>query len=331
VLYRRTLRAAERPPHLLATALAAAGLCAASVWSHPSFAHAVAGARVFVPTLTLDDPGVADEASLPTIQYQRSGAAGGPGPTHETDLSFEYDKRITENFGLGVNDGWSIFQTDHAKTQTGFPNLYITAKYEAYVNAEHEFIASVGIVREFGGTATLHTGGDRFGSTAPTLYVGKGFGDLPIGAARALGVTGELSYSVADIKLKGVTATDPTTGLSNTTFNNGANNQWSGGISLQYSMSYLKNQVKDFGLPDFVNRLVPALEVTWSSPSGSPSTLGTQILYAPAIYYMADDWDIGLAALIPGNKATGTNVGAIAQFHIFLDDVFPNSIGKPLF
>jgi hypothetical protein len=220
----------------------------------------------------LDDPGVADEASLPTIQYQRNAADGGPGPTHETDLSFEYDKRITENFGFAINDGLNIFQTDHAKTATGFQNLYVTAKYEAYVNAEHEFITSFGLVREFGGTATVHEGGDRFGATAPVVYFGKGFGDLPIGLARALGITGELSYSVADIKLKGVSSTDMSTGLTTTTFNNGSNNQWSGGLSLQYSFSYLKNQVKDFGFSDFVNRLVPTLEVTWSSPAGSPST-----------------------------------------------------------
>jgi hypothetical protein len=32
-----------------------------------ALAHAVAGARVFPVTLTIDDPGVADEASIPTF------------------------------------------------------------------------------------------------------------------------------------------------------------------------------------------------------------------------------------------------------------------------
>jgi len=312
-------------------AWASLSFAAPLLWTSPSLAHAVAGARVFVPTLTMDDPGVADEASLPTIQYQRSGADGGPGPTHEVDIGFEYDKRITEHFGVGINYGLNIYQTDHAKTATGFENLYVTGKYQAYVNAEHEFIASVGLVREFGGTATVHEGGDQYGSTAPTVYVGKGLGDLPIGLLRGFGVTGELSYDIADVKLKGVSSTDPTTGFSTVTYNNGGNNQWSGGLSLQYNMNYLKNNVKDYGLPDFINRLVPTLEVTWSSPAGSPSTQGTQLLYAPGVFYMADEWDFGIEALIPGNKATGTNVGAIAQFHVFLDDMFPTSLGKPLF
>jgi hypothetical protein len=96
-------------------------------------------------------------------------------------------------------------------------------------------------------------------------------------------------------------------------------------------MEYLKNQVKDYGFPDFINRLTPTVEITWSSPAGTPGTISTQLLYAPGVFYLADTWDVGIEALIPGNKATGSNVGVIAQFHIFLDDLFPHSLGKPIF
>jgi hypothetical protein len=293
----------------------------------PAFAHAVAGARVFLPTLTMDDPGVSDEASLPTIQYQRSGTDGGPGPTHAYDFGFEYDKTITPDFGFAINDGWDVLQTDHAKTATGFENVFVTGKYQIYVNAEHEFIASVGMIREFAGTGTAHTGADISGSTAPTMYVGKGLGDLPIGYLRALGITGELSYSIADLGLKETQAP----GQASPQYNTGQANKWSGGISLQYSLPYLKTQVKDLGLPEFFNRLTPLVEITWSSPASTPSNQPTQWLFAPGVIYQADTWDIGIEALIPGNKAAGSNVGVIAQFHLFLDDLFPNSIGKPFF
>lgn len=57
------------------TALGTLILASLSLFTmQPALAHAVAGARVFLPTLTMDDPGVSDEASLPTIQYRRSGA-----------------------------------------------------------------------------------------------------------------------------------------------------------------------------------------------------------------------------------------------------------------
>ena len=148
---------------LTATAL----LCGSTAAS----AHVVAGARVFPVTLPIDDPGVAAEVSLPALNY---------------DFGFEYDKTITPNTALIFNDGYDVPKINGAKTQAGFENLFITGKWQAYTNAEHEFVISLGIIRELGGTGTSHTGGDKYGSTAPTGYFGKGLGDLPIGFARPL-------------------------------------------------------------------------------------------------------------------------------------------------
>jgi len=36
-------------------------------------------------------------------------------------------------------------------------------------------------------------------------------------------------------------------------------------------------------------------------------------------------------ALIPINRQSGSNVGVIAQFHVYLDDVDPHGIGRPIF
>jgi len=35
--------------------------------------------------------------------------------------------------------------------------------------------------------------------------------------------------------------------------------------------------------------------------------------------------------MIPINRASGTGVGVIGQIHFYLDDIFPTSIGRPLF
>ena len=72
-------------------------------------AHAVAGSRIFVNTLIIDDPAIADEAALPTFSWQPP-----PGSGEEYNFNFEIDKRITEHFGIGINDGYTI-QTDHAR------------------------------------------------------------------------------------------------------------------------------------------------------------------------------------------------------------------------
>ena len=300
-------------------------------------AHVIAGARVFPVTLTIDDPGTADEVSIPALTYTRSGADGGTGPGHDVGLGFEFDKTITSNTALIFNDGYDIHQTNGSKTQAGFENLYITGKWQAYTNSEHEFVASFGVIREIGGTGTTHTGGDRYGSTAPTVYFGKGLGDVPVDFVRPFAITGELSYVVADHKLKAFqqapasSASAPfDTGIA-AQFNNGTNNAWSGGISVQYSVPYLQSQVKNFGLPGFLGNLIPLVEVTWSSPAGSPSAQGTTWTVAPGVIYLAQWGEVGIEALIPANKAAGTNVGAVALVHFFLDDLFPTSLGKPIF
>src|SRR5258707_8576902 len=82
---------------------AMAPLCASE-----ASAHGVAGKRVFPTTLTIDDPAVADEGSFPTIIYQRHGTSDGGTPFRETDITAEYDKRITEHLGVAINYGYAI-------------------------------------------------------------------------------------------------------------------------------------------------------------------------------------------------------------------------------
>ncbi len=304
----------------------------------PARAHVIAGARVFPVTLTIDDPGTADEASLPSFTYTRSGADGGTGPTHEVDLGFEYDKTITSNTALILNDGYDVQQINGSKTETGFPNLFLTAKWQFITNATDEFVASLGVIREFGGSGTTHTGGDRFGATSPTGYFGKGLGDLPIGLLRPLAITGELSYTVADRELKlnqplpagsGISAPF-NSGLA-AQYNNGNNNAWSGGLSVQYSIPYLQSQVRSIGLPGFLGDLIPLVEFTWSSPASTPSAQGTTWIAAPGVIYIAQWGEVGLEALVPLNRTAGTTVGAVGLVHFFFDDLFPRSIGRPIF
>lgn len=294
-------------------------------------AHGFAGPHMFVSTLIIDDPNVADEASLPTFSWQPQATDSGPA-SQLYGLNFEFDKRITENFGFGLNYGYQWLRIPGAKTANGWQNLDVTLKYKAYVNPEHEFMLSVGITRSFARTGANGTNGAALGnddssSTTPKIYFGKGFGDLPIGWLRPFAITGELGYQIADKKLK-VLGTDPDSG--SLLFNNGGSNQWAGGLSIQYSLRYLSSQVKDFGLPEFVNRLTPLVEVAWSSPASKPNQTSTQYLIGAGVNYTATNYALSVEALIPGNKQTGSHVGVIAQFHLYFDDLSPNILGKPI-
>lgn len=304
----------------------------------PAAAHAIAGARVFPVTLTIDDPGVADEASFPTFTWQRSGADGGPGPVHQYTVGGEFSKRITERLALVLNSSYVIRDTENDKARAGWQDLVGTVKFQTYVDGPHELIISLGVIREFGRTGSLKTGADEYGSTTPAVYFGKGLGDLPIGLLRPLAITGTAGFSIADKELKasqphanlGANATPPLTGIAAQQFNNGYSNRWVGGLSVQYSLPYLQSQVRDVGLPGFFGHLIPLVEIAYSSPASAPSNLGTQVVVAPGVLYESNTYQVGVEALIPANRASGSNVGVIAQFHVFLDDLFPNSLGKPL-
>ena len=326
-------------PRILYTA-ALAACCAALAPARPATAHAIAGARVFPVTLTIDDPGVSDEASIPTFTLQRQAADGGPGPSYQYNFGAEFDKRITENLGIGVNDAYVVNHTENDKTRTGFQDINVTLKYQTFIDGPHEAIVSLGVIREFGRTGTAHIGADQYGSTTPTIYFGKGMGDLPVPWLRPFAVTGTAGFTIADTELKANAPRGGTiaasmlggvTSLASQTFNNGYANRWTGGLSIQYSLPYLTSQVKNLGLPDFVNRLVPLVELAYSSPAAKPSNLGTQVVFAPGVLYEGDSFQLGIEALIPANRASGRNIGIIGQVHLFFDDIYPNTLGKPLF
>src|SRR5260221_10043437 len=126
--------------------------CSTLFLSAGAFAHGVAGKRVFPTTLTIDDPAVADEASLPTIQYQRHGTSDGGTPFRETDINAEFDKRITEHVGVAINYGYTIQDQIGAPSNYGFSNLNTTLKWQFLQYAPAELLMSAGGIRAWGGT-----------------------------------------------------------------------------------------------------------------------------------------------------------------------------------
>ena len=233
---------------------------------------------------------------------------------------------------FSIAGGYQWLRMPGAKTANGWENLEGTLKYKATSIPSTNSWPSIGVSREFARTGASGPNGaaldnDDSSSTTPMLYWGKGFGDLPIGYLRPFAITGTLGYTIADKKLKMV-GIDPVSG--DLLFNNGTWNQWSGGLSLQYSIRYLQSQVKDFGLPEFVNRLTPVVEVAWSSPASKPNQGSTQYLIGAGINYTAQSYAVSVEALIPGNRQTGSHMGVIAQFHLYFDDLLPNTLGKPV-
>jgi hypothetical protein len=97
-------------------------------------------------------------------------------------------------------------------------------------------------------------------------------------------------------------------------------------------MPYLKSAVVDLGLPDVVNRLVPIVEAQFSTPVGNTIDSGAKTTGTinPGIIYVGDKYQVGVEAIVPVNRDSGGNIGVIGQVHLYLDDIFPNTIGRPL-
>jgi hypothetical protein len=297
-------------------------------------AHEIVGNRFFPATLAIDDPGVTDELALPTVSMSKTGDI----PSFkQLDISAEYAKRITEDFAVSIAPTWSRLYAPGGLTMNGargFQNVETLFKYRLYKNAEHEFVLSAGLEIEWGGSGAQGVGAERFNVYTPTLYFGKGFGDLPpsMNWARPFAITGQFGYSIPGVS-KVVTATvDPDT-LEQDIDSEYIPRVFNWGATLQYNMPYLKSAVVDLGLPDFINRLIPIVEASFQTPVSNTATSGTVTTGTinPGIIYTGKTYQVAVEAMIPVNRQSGTSVGIIGQLHFYLDDIFPNTLGRPIF
>jgi hypothetical protein len=308
------------------------GLAIMLVPFHQSVAHEIVGNRFFPATLGIDDPGVNDELSLPTVD---SFNTGDNPPVRQRDVSAEFSKRITEDFAISFGSTYTFLgpMDPTVAGANGFQNLDTTFKYRVYKNPEHEFVMSVGVSIEWA-TGAKEVGAEPFNSYIPNIYFGKGLGDLPdtLWWIRPFAITGQVGYAIPARNFTTTFGIDPDSGnvTADTEFHPRILN-WGG--TIQYSMPYLKSAVVDLGLPEFINHLIPLVEATLQTPVANTLTSGTLTTGTinPGVIWVGSTFQIAIEALIPINRQSGSNVGVIAQLHLYLDDIDPRGIGKPIF
>ncbi len=291
--------------------------------------HGLAGKRFFPTTLAVDDPFVSDELSFLAGYMAQPGE--GDSPTASlTQISVDFSKRITSNLSLSIGDSLLILKPHGEKTEVGFGNLEVGLKYQLLTLEKNELILSAGLGAEIGGTGTHRVGSEDFSTLSPMLFFGKGFGDLPesMKFLRPFAITGAIgpnfptrSRNVATSMNSGkpeqVIEENPTT-LT-----------W--GISLQYSLQYLQAYVKDIGLGLPFNRMILVVEFpleTCLNRSCSGKTTG---FVNPGVIWFGKSIQLGIELQVPINNRSGKNVGVLGLAHFFIDDLFPTSIGRPIF
>ncbi|MBG0808579.1 hypothetical protein IY145_04245 [Methylosinus sp. H3A] len=309
--------------------LAAAAGLAALLATRGAAAHCMIGPRMIPMTITIDTPCVMDDF-MPMAMGTRNGDH-----TRELDVPLMFSKRITKDFGVTLAGTWSRMWMPENQSymamimdmpmmgmtmpmlmpmgmympgmnMSGWQNLQTTFKYQLVTDKKSEFVLSAGLFVDWGGVGNRSTGAPGFTTLAPTIWLGKGFGDLPeeFGWARALAATGQfglriptwrrtLAYSLSGMSPAGADMS----GMLNSVMDMSCMTMpapltfdmamlmpsidecrhsptFAYGASLQYSFSYLKKKLKvDLGVPDFVYELNPIVEVQFRTPlSGVRST-----------------------------------------------------------
>ena len=294
-----------------------------------AYGHGFAGARFFPATLSTDDPFIADELSLPTISTIRTPDGGG---TRETDISVDIAKRITPDFGIEIGETLSALNPHEGRAMTGFRNLELSGKYQLLENDAHEVIVSLGLGVEVGGTGSRSLGADSFSTWTPGIFFGKGFGDLPeaLRFLKPLALTGLAGIVIPTSASTRSETIDELSGARSVDVERNPDVlEW--GFALEYSVIYLQSQVQDMHLRAPFDRLIPLVEFALETPLNHGARGQTTGTVNPGIIWAGRYCQFGVEAVVPINERTGNNVGVIAQLHFYLDDLFPHSVGRPLF
>jgi hypothetical protein len=294
---------------LAAGALASAFVALGTAAAH---AHAVCGDRIFPATLGIDDPGVTDELALPNVSYVPFNSDG----AHELDAGFSWTKTITPGLSVVIGSG----PTWEHPGGYGWNPLDTELQYQALCVPDAEFMFKVGFDISWAGTGTgILAGSGGQNTYSPLVDGGLGFGWLPpaLKNLRPFAITAEFSTTSPG---EAVTASVPNV----STFN------W--GFTLQYSLPYFSSHVAAID-NDFLKHLIPVAEFTFQTPihnggaAGQPQTG----FFQPGAIYITDKWQLALEAMVPMTGASGHGVGVIGQLDFYLDDIFPDSLGRPIF
>src|SRR5271165_5357244 len=284
---------------------------AAALWLTPAYPHAVCGARILPATLAIDDPGVLDELTLPTVSWVPYNSDG----AHEWDASFSWTKTITPGLSVVISDGAAW---EHPGGY-GWDALNTELQWQALCIPDAEFMFKVGFDIGWAGTGTgINAASGRQNTYSPLVDAGLGFGTLPrsLKYLRPFAITAEFGTTAPGYDW--VNGTPYVT-----TFN------W--GFTLQYSLPYFNSHVAAID-NDFLKHVIPVAEFAFQSPihNGDAAGQTTTGYFQPGVVYITDKWQLALEAMIPMTGATGHGVGVVGSLDFYLDDI-PNRIDEPIF
>src|SRR5712691_11835156 len=295
-------------------------------------AHGLAGKRFFPATLAVDDPFVSDELSLPLVSHIKEPASGEEPATVRTEIHGEFSKRIIPNLGFSLGGTLLHLNPDEGSSPTGWDNMDVALRYQFFKSDVHETLMSLVLGWEVGGTGQKKVRADSFDTVNPALLFGKGFGDLldAVWFLKPFAVTGSFGAKIPTRQVTRKFRVDPDTGDVEIEKERNPNVfEW--GIVFEYSLPYLQSFVRDVGLPKPFSQMILVVELAYENPLDRGQGGKTTGTVNPGVIWAGKYFQFGLEAIVPVNERTGKNVGFRSVLHFFLDDIFPKSIGRPIF
>ncbi len=135
------------------------------------------------------------------------------------------------------------------------------------------------------------------------------------GWLRAFAVTGQIGYQVPSRSFDIVDGSFIPQVLA-----------WGG--SIQYSMPYLKSEIQDLQLPDFINHLIPIVEFQMSTPAANNfgNSFVTTGTINPGVIWVGSYFQVGLEAQVPVNRPERARhrraraIASLSRRHVPEDD-----------
>jgi hypothetical protein len=134
---------------------------------------AYVGDRFFPSTLATTVPTPADFYNPPYFVKLPNTAT-----TREIDIPSTYSRLVTRDLAVFFTETFRILDVANKGRVSGFDNLVIGTQYQLCTDAAHQFVFTVGGTAAIGGTGSSPVAAS-FSTVTPTVYIGKGFGDLP--------------------------------------------------------------------------------------------------------------------------------------------------------
>src|SRR5258705_2174693 len=304
---------------------------------------AYVGDRYFPSTLATTVPTAADFYNPPNLVVLPSTST--TPSVREFDIPTTYSRLITKDWSVFFTETFRIIEDANTGTRSGFDNLVIGAQYALYTNPEHQFIVTVGGTAAIGGTGAPGIA-SSFSTLTPTVYIGKGFGDLPdsvawlrpltISATAAVAVPTESSTltSLGSVNLPrseaGAFNSLSTLPTGPTTLAAAINPKiLQLGFALEYSLVTNQYTGPNRTGTRYAEGWVPLVEFTTATPLNWPLAGKTTGTINPGVIWVNRYLQVGVEAIIPMNAQSGRDLGVRAQAHLYLPAIFPGL--KPMF